>query len=67
MTTKQELHRAIDELTDEQAQKIIRLIEVMQTDTSRIHRNVDLTRYRGVLRLTEDPLAYQERMRNEWP
>ena len=67
MTTKQELHRAIDELSEDQVQKIIRLVEVMQPDTSPIHRNVDLTCYRGVLRLTEDPLAYQERMRNEWP
>lgn len=67
MTTKQELHRAIDELTEEQVQKIIRVVEVIQSDTSGIHRNIDITRYSGVLRLTEDPVAYQERMRNEWP
>ncbi len=27
----------------------------------------DLNSYRGVLRLTEDPLEYQNRIRNEWP
>ena len=26
----------------------------------------DLTRYEGVLPLTEEPLAYQARVRNEW-
>ncbi len=26
----------------------------------------DLSRYHGVISLTEEPLAYQARMRNEW-
>lgn len=28
--------------------------------------NVDLSRYGGVISLTEEPLAYQARMRQEW-
>ena len=27
----------------------------------------DLASYNGILRLAEDPLEYQERVRNEWP
>jgi hypothetical protein len=68
MTTKHELHQAIDELSEEQVQKVIRVVEVIQNrNLSRDHHTVDLGRYSGVLKLTEDPLAYQERLRNEWP
>ena len=68
MTTKQELHRAIDELSEEQVRKVIRVVEVIQSQNlSRGPQMIDLKRYSGVLKLTEDPLAYQERLRNEWP
>ena len=67
MTTKKELHRAIDELSEEQVQKVIRVVEVLQADHSRTYHEVDLSRYSGVLHLTEDSLMYQERMRDEWP
>lgn len=67
MTTKQDLHRAIDELSDEQVKKVIRIVEVIQADLTNTPHRIDLARYSGILRLTEDPLAYQERMRNEWP
>jgi hypothetical protein len=30
-------------------------------------KETDLARHRGVLTLREDPLAYQERVRAEWP
>ncbi|HZQ54469.1 MAG TPA: hypothetical protein VFB14_19865 [Bryobacteraceae bacterium] len=66
MTTRQELHHAIDQLSEEQVQKVIQIVEVIQVDPSQTHDTIDLARYNGVLRLTEDPLAYQERMRNEW-
>jgi hypothetical protein len=67
MTTKQELHHAIDALSEEQVQKVIRVVEVIQADLLRPgHHEVDLARYSGVLQLTEDPLTYQDRMRNEW-
>ena len=67
MTTKQDLHRAIDELSDEQVKKVIRIVEVIQAGLTNTPHMIDLKRYSGVLQLTEDPLAYQERMRNEWP
>jgi hypothetical protein len=67
MTTRQKLHRAIDQLSDEQVQKVIQVIEVIQADITLPHRRVNLARYSGVLQLGEDPLAYQDRIRNEWP
>ncbi len=67
MITRHELHQAIDEMNEEQLQQVARVIEVIQADPSWPHRTVDLTRYSGVLKLTEDPLGYQERMRTEWP
>lgn len=30
-------------------------------------RVTDLSRFSGVLKLTEDPLEFQKRMRSEWP
>lgn len=27
----------------------------------------DLSEFRGVLKITEDPLEYQQRIRDEWP
>jgi hypothetical protein len=66
MTTKQDLHRVIDELSEEQVQKVIQIVEVIQAGHSRVHDKVDLARYSGVLQLKEDPLSYQERVRNEW-
>ncbi len=67
MLTKKELHRVIDELNEEQVQKVIQIVEVIQGGPNRRHDTVDLGRYAGVLQLPEDPLAYQERMRSEWP
>jgi hypothetical protein len=66
MTTKQDLHRFIDELSEEQVQNVIQIVEVIQAGHSRLHDDVDLARYSGVLQLTEESLAYQERVRNEW-
>ena len=33
----------------------------------RAPRETDLASHRGVMALTEEPLAYQERIRGEWP
>jgi hypothetical protein len=59
MTTKQDLHRAIDELSEEQVEKVIQIVEVIQGGLSRALGAVDLARYAGVLKLNEDPLVYQ--------
>lgn len=66
MTTKHELFRAIDELSEDQLRSVMRIVERMRENGSEIKGKADLSRYRGVLRLSEDPLLYQERSRNEW-
>jgi CMP-N-acetylneuraminic acid synthetase len=66
LTTKQELHRAIDKLTDAQLQKVIRALEVIQAEPARVYHDVNLARYSGILYLNDDPVTYQRDMRNEW-
>ena len=50
-------------------------VQIDYTDWVKIERSLnlpqedevtDLSRYRGVISLTEEPLAYQSRLRNEW-
>jgi hypothetical protein len=60
-------------VTDEQMRPIAVQIEyadwleierALVLDESR--QDTDLSRFHGVLTLTEDPLAFQERIRSEW-
>ena len=62
---RQELHEAIDHLSEDQILRVIQIVELIQADASS-KPGRDLTRFAGILKLTEDPLTYQERMRNEW-
>jgi hypothetical protein len=70
MNTKEELHRAVDEMNDEQLGRILALIEnerrAESANRAEGERQTDLSRFNGVLHLKEDPVAYQERSRNEW-
>jgi len=61
-------------ITDETQRRVA--VQIEYTDWLRIERSLhlqdeetkitDLARYNGVISLTEEPLAYQARMRNEW-
>ena len=60
-------------VTDEAQQPIA--VQIDYTDWLKIERSLnlpqedkgtDLSRYNGVISLTEEPLAYQARVRNEW-
>jgi hypothetical protein len=61
-------------ITDETQRRVA--VQIEYTDWLRIERSLhlqdeetkitDLARYDGVISLTEEPLAYQARMRNEW-
>ncbi|XGV96679.1 MAG: hypothetical protein ACAF41_28640 [Leptolyngbya sp. BL-A-14] len=44
-------------------QKIEQILEAYQAQE--VHAS-DLNKFAGVIQLTEDPLAYQQRLRNEW-
>ncbi len=61
-------------VTDEAQQPVA--VQIDYNDWLKIDRSLnlrdeevgstDLSRYNGVISLTEDPLAYQARVRNEW-
>jgi hypothetical protein len=70
--TMQRIRKKI--VTDEAKQPIA--VQIDYTDWLKIERSLhlpqedkvtDLSRYNGVISLTEEPLAYQARVRNEWP
>ena len=61
-------------VTDEEKHPIA--VQIDYSDWLRIERSLnlgegqevtDLSQYSGVISLTEDPLTYQGRVRNEWP
>ncbi len=61
-------------ITDEGQRPVA--VQIEYADWLRIERSLnlqreetgvtDLARYRGIISLTEEPLAYQARLRNEW-
>jgi hypothetical protein len=61
-------------ITDEGQRRVA--VQIEYTDWLEIERSLhlqdeeirttDLSRYNGVISLTEEPLAYQARIRNEW-
>ena len=66
-----EIHKKL--VTDEQLQPVA--VQIDYEDWLKIEQALalkqtpktsDLNPYRGVLRLTEEPLKYQNRMRDEW-
>jgi len=66
--------RKIDEIKKEAAgltqEEKLELAEFLIRDANR-HRYtgkvVDLNKYAGIVKLREDPLEYQKRVRAEWP
>jgi hypothetical protein len=70
MTKKEELHRALDEMSEEQLGRLLTLIEgewlAAPIDRAETGKPTDLSRFHGILQLREDPAGYQERIRNEW-
>ena len=69
--TMQRIRKKI--VTDEEMQPIA--VQIDYTDWLKIERSLnlpredeatDLSRYSGVISLTEEPLAYQARIRSEW-
>jgi hypothetical protein len=69
MTRKEEL-RAVEEMNEEQVGRILAVIEnerqAASGEQDRTGRQQDLSRFYGVMQLTEDPAGFQERMRSEW-
>jgi len=66
MSTLAEIEAAVDALSLEQKQELLRFLasRVNGADTE---KNVtDLTQFTGIIRLSEDPLTWQRRLRDEW-
>ena len=69
------MHRIRKKIVKDEAQRPI-AVQIDYDDWLRIERSLnlkdekdqtaDLSRYDGVISLTEEPLAYQSRVRNEW-
>lgn len=65
MSTLAEIEAAADALPLEEKQKLIRFL------TSRLNgetsgEQTDLSRFSGAVHLSQDPLAWQRRVRGEW-
>jgi hypothetical protein len=43
-----------------------RIEKILQTYQSEQQSNIDLNRFAGTINLTQDPLEYQQQIRNEW-
>ncbi len=69
------MHRIRKKIVKDKAQRPI-AVQIDYDDWLRIERSLnitneesqtaDLSRYEGIISLTEEPLAYQVRLRNEW-
>ena len=66
MSTLTEIEAAVDALPLEQKQILLRFLvsRVNGADTEK--KLTDLTQFAGAIRLSEDPLAWQHRVRGEW-
>ncbi|WP_414542569.1 MULTISPECIES: hypothetical protein [Nostocaceae] len=62
-------------VTDESMRPVAVLIDyqdwqkiekILQTYQSEQQANIDLNRFAGTITLTQDPLEYQQQIRNEW-
>lgn len=64
MSTLAEIEAAADELPFEEKQELIRFL------TSRLNGisgdQIDLSAFSGTVHLSQDPLAWQRRVRGEW-
>jgi hypothetical protein len=66
MSTLGEIEAAADALPLEQKQELLRFL-ASRVNGDRQAKNLgDLTDFVGTIRLPEDPLAWQQRVRGEW-
>ena len=66
MSTLTEIEKAADALPLEQKQELIRFLESRINGSKSESKPGDLSSFAGTLRLSEDPLAWQKRVRGEW-
>jgi hypothetical protein len=66
MSTLGEIEVAVEALPLEQKQELLRFIAARLNGDGPSKNLSDLTDFAGSIRLPEDPLAWQQRVRGEW-
>ena len=66
MSTLQEIEAAADALPVEQKRKLLDFLAARINGGQAAHSPTDLREFAGALRLSTDPLAWQQRVRGEW-
>jgi hypothetical protein len=66
MSTLAEIEAAADALPLEQKKELLRFLASRVNGDRKAKGPSDLAKFTGTLRLSEDPLAWQRRVRGEW-
>lgn len=66
MSTLAEIEAAADALPLEQKKKLLQFLEARVNGDRQSKGPSDLAKFAGALRLSEDPLTWQQRVRGEW-
>jgi hypothetical protein len=68
MSTLAEIERAAEELPAPQVEQLIEHLaaRLRRERTGQVRKPTNLAEFSGALRLTEEPLAWQQRLRAEW-
>lgn len=61
-----EIETAADALSLEEKRHLLEFLAARVKGRDRADRTTDLSKFAGALRLSEDPLAWQQRVRGEW-
>jgi hypothetical protein len=66
MSTLTEIEAAAEALPLEEKQQLILFLTSRMNGEKPVERPTDLAAFSGAVRLSEDPLAWQQRVRGEW-
>lgn len=69
MSTKEKLKREIDTLPDKLLEQVYEYLNSLRTpknSTGKILSEKELLQYENCITLSEEPMKYQKRMRDEW-
>lgn len=66
MSTLAEIEAAVEALPLEQKKKLLQFLESRVNGELENKAPTDLAKFAGAVRLSEDPLAWQQRVRGEW-
>jgi hypothetical protein len=66
MSTLAEIEAAAEALPLEEKQKLIRFLTSRLNGEGPAESQTDLAPFSGAVRLSQDPLAWQQRVRGEW-